>query len=680
MALSNASDADVAIFFNKHFQLSTSIPDTSKCQSKPVNLERFQALKNELNHVKSLLNNVPLEKWHRHTRNQNPAGFVISTVRKRANPELVTQAWCKFMEILNRFPCLMNNTESDFKTFHLCEAPGAFITSLNHFIKLKKIKVSWSWMASTLNPFYEGNSTGAMINDDRFIINTLNHWDFGPDDTGDIIGNLRYFVEKYRGQMSLVTADGSIDCQADPARQEILVSELHMAEILTALGVLKIGGHFVLKMFTFYETCTHSHLYLLKCLFRAIEVVKPATSKEGNSEVYVICLDFIGLSAKDLEVMIETKSGAHLTDTMEPDFLDTLEQCARYFMEIQVDVIQRNIRSFEQGFDKSAKTRQKKQLADQFIQRHQLDKIPNTDLIVRDHRKLSAHYNSCRQIDERIEEGTFNDRLSKAQNSSRQEHVIQLKNQLLKLYPSWLPRQSRPVEWTPAPSLTKMPLIQMKGRAFDSIHSSKFCTAKAISLYRDSLKYGMLTTEDENLQKKRKVSEKAKYQLLTELILDKSPLLTALTGIYPEIEAQKTFVLQSPCEDLLKNCHIQLCELIDQILSVGQVIQRGQHLIVLNWPLLTRIQVALFFIMADQFEEVGFVKPVHNYHGLFFSEFKGAFNEETINNARNIVSSSDVLAILPVTELTREPIYSMIVAHNINVMRESSIYHLQAIH
>ena len=91
-------------------------------------------------------------------------------------------------------------------------------------------------------------------------------------------------------------------------------------------------------------------------------------------------------------------------------------------------------------------------------------------------------------------------------------------------------------------------------------------------------------------------------------------------------------------------------------------------------------QVALFFIMADQFEEVGFVKPVHNYHGLFFSEFKGAFNADTINNARNIVSSPDVLAILPVTELTREPIYSMIVAHNINVMRESSTYHLQATH
>ena len=71
------------VFFNKHFQLSTSplaLPDKStwfQSKSKPVadtNLERFQALKNKLNNVKGLLNNYPLEKWHRHTRNQNPAG------------------------------------------------------------------------------------------------------------------------------------------------------------------------------------------------------------------------------------------------------------------------------------------------------------------------------------------------------------------------------------------------------------------------------------------------------------------------------------------------------------------------------------------------------------------------------------------------------------------------------
>jgi len=542
-------------------------------------------------------------------------------------------------------------------------------------------------MSSSLNPFYEGNSTGAMINDDRFIINTLENWDFGGDDTGDIlnVANLKYFVEKYRGQMSFVTADGSIDCQADPARQEILVSGLHLAEIVTALGVLKFGGSLVIKMFTFYESETHQHLYLLKCFFEKIEVVKPATSKEGNSEVYVVCLGFIGIPQEDLDLlianMLDRKPFISIFETIQSDFLDTLEKCAKYFMDIQIDVIERNVRHFENGFDKHAKTMQKKQVAENFIQRCSLDKIRQTDFIVKDQRKMNAHYNSCRQLDERIEEGTFNDRITNAQKS-RPDQVQQLKSQLLKLFPSWLPR-CRQVEWvTPTHAGDRIALNIIRGRAFDSIQSSKFCPSKALDIYRDSLQECMLATNvtNDNLQKKRKIEAAvvhAKYQMLKD-VLDLHPILTELTNIYPEMLSllDDTFVIKIRQNDLLKNCQLQLDEIINQILTVGKEIQRGQHMIILDWPLLTRIQVALFCIIADHFEEVGFMKPVGNCHGLFFSEFKGEFkHEETLKEIQS-VNGPDLLAVLSVTELAKEPVYSMIVAHNINVMRETSNHYL----
>jgi len=47
----------------------------------------------------------------------------------------------------------------------------------------------WQWLASTLNPYYEGNSLSAMIDDDRFIRSTLSHWYFGQDDTGDLMND-----------------------------------------------------------------------------------------------------------------------------------------------------------------------------------------------------------------------------------------------------------------------------------------------------------------------------------------------------------------------------------------------------------------------------------------------------------------------------------------------------------
>lgn len=45
----------------------------------------------------------------------------------------------------------------------------------------------WDWRASTLNPYYEGNSPSQMIDDDRFVFYTLDKWDFGVDNTGNLM-------------------------------------------------------------------------------------------------------------------------------------------------------------------------------------------------------------------------------------------------------------------------------------------------------------------------------------------------------------------------------------------------------------------------------------------------------------------------------------------------------------
>ena len=63
---------------------------------------------------------------------------------------------------------------------------------------------------------------------------------------------------------------------------------LHYCEMVTALGVLAPGGSFILKAFTGFEHPTVCALYLLGCLFAEVHVYKPATSKPGNSETYII--------------------------------------------------------------------------------------------------------------------------------------------------------------------------------------------------------------------------------------------------------------------------------------------------------------------------------------------------------------------------------------------------------
>jgi 23S rRNA U2552 (ribose-2'-O)-methylase RlmE/FtsJ len=159
--------------------------------------------------------------------------------------------------------------------------------------------------AVSLNPFYEGNDLGAMIDDDRLIIETRPHWMFGIDNSGDIRqgDNIRSFWQRARedgcAPCALVTGDGSIDCNDNPGEQEAVTAQLHYCELIAALGLLKPGGNLVLKAFTLYEHSSICMLRLMASCFDRLLVVKPATSKSGNSETCVFfqfCLFVVKMS------------------------------------------------------------------------------------------------------------------------------------------------------------------------------------------------------------------------------------------------------------------------------------------------------------------------------------------------------------------------------------------------
>ena len=66
---------------------------------------------------------------------------------------------------------------------------------------------------------------------------------------------------------TLVTADGAIDTQENPNRQEDLTASLHFAELISALGLLAVGGSVFLKAFTIFEHSTLCMLYICGAYF-----------------------------------------------------------------------------------------------------------------------------------------------------------------------------------------------------------------------------------------------------------------------------------------------------------------------------------------------------------------------------------------------------------------------------
>ena len=69
-------------------------------------------------------------------------------------------------------------------------------------------------------------------------------------------------------------------------------SPLHFCEMVAALGMLARGGNMLLKAFTLFEHSTLAMLHLMGALFDELHVFKPATSKPGNSETYIIAKGF----------------------------------------------------------------------------------------------------------------------------------------------------------------------------------------------------------------------------------------------------------------------------------------------------------------------------------------------------------------------------------------------------
>ena len=152
------------------------------------------------------------------------------------------------------------------------------------------------------------------------------------------------------------------------------------------------------------------------------------------------------------------------------------------------------------------------------------------------------------------------------------------------------------------------------------------------------------------------------------------------------VKKEDTFVVKTPTavDTILINDNDTITELIDQLNKVLSQMKQGQNLIILNLILLTRLQVGLLFILLKEFDQIGFLRPVKDSHGVFLSGFKEQPEEKIewknkLDHMETVLKSKPetVLSITHVEYMTQEPIYSMIVAHNINIMRETSQFLLK---
>lgn len=128
-------------------------------------------------------------------------------------------------------------------------------------------------------------------------------------------------------------------------------------------------------------------------LFHCFTLFILGTSKSGNSEIYVVCLDFIGREEIPAEVMekLSTEYGPcnpslslFPLSSVPPMFLERLKVCEKYFTGLQMEAIDQHIRQFHymSAAERKAHVHLRQLIVRSFVERFPLQPIRREDRMV----------------------------------------------------------------------------------------------------------------------------------------------------------------------------------------------------------------------------------------------------------------------------------------------------------
>jgi len=198
---------------------------------------------------------------------------------------------CNLMNIMPNLPPVCNS-------FHLAEGPGGFIEALVHL----RNQPNDNYYGMTLIDNVDNNVPGWKKSNNFLLKNKNVIIETGLDGKGDLMNpeNLRYCYTKYKGTMDLITADGGFDFSVNFNNQEKTSLKLMFCQIAFAIAMQKEKGTFIIKFFDTFTKMSIDLLYLLSIVYEQVYFVKPHTSRQANSEKYIVCKGFLLNNVDDI--------------------------------------------------------------------------------------------------------------------------------------------------------------------------------------------------------------------------------------------------------------------------------------------------------------------------------------------------------------------------------------------
>jgi hypothetical protein len=276
------------------------------------------------------------KQWDVKTRWMENSAHILKYIKSQESsliPRNISNAFLKCWELLE-FIKLYFIDQEEINHFDNASLPGDFIRATQTWLNLNYPNIKYEWMANSLI------APDAL--EDRFDLmkNNPDKWMMDEKMDGDIsdMKNIDYIASKLKYKIDLYTSDLGFN-MIDKYKEEELHQKCNIGQILLGLKILKIGGIMIIKQFTMFTIISQYILLNLKNMFNQVWIVKPETSKSDNSEIYIVCIDYIHTIPN---INLSEKSSINIKDT-------NLEEIISETSNRQVAKIKQNINNFTEN-------------------------------------------------------------------------------------------------------------------------------------------------------------------------------------------------------------------------------------------------------------------------------------------------------------------------------------------
>lgn len=269
------------------------------------------------------------KKWEKYKKNINVYEYIYTKYSIYSNicsilP--ISRSYFKLHEL-----CIDYNIGSINKCICIAEGPGGFIQYLNDNKNIANIYGITLISGDKKIPAWNYK-----------LYNKPNIHLLDGDGTGDICkyDNIIYFINSIgKNSCDLITCDGGIDYSNNFTNQESESYNFIYNEILLALNLQSQNGTLILKIFDIFNKDTINLIYLLYNVYDTITICKPYTSRNTNSEKYLICQKY-NYDKNIIDILFNNFIEKKINIYIPKSFFDDLNYYNDIYCEIQNNNIQ----------------------------------------------------------------------------------------------------------------------------------------------------------------------------------------------------------------------------------------------------------------------------------------------------------------------------------------------------